>query len=162
MTRKEVRYKPLDTGWQEPSEHEPIIAQIEGVGQVFRRNVANASQLSYEIKDERGETVIMTYEMILYRERVVRVIGFLNEKTGLVGYMGLDTMPEGSQPSDFPHKPISDLSEIDKATIEKELVGVLKDGASEPFFDLDARIHEHGGNPHYRVPKSKQGGWRFI
>jgi hypothetical protein len=155
-------YNNLETGWPEnPPPELPVLAQIEGLGKVFHVNIAPSHEFEYILMGENEQAYTITCETYIYEERVIRVLQFLNEQTGLVGFKNLDELPETISPSDYQRVPIRTLTEQNRTDMENDLLNVLKHGASKPFFDLDAKIRARGGDPNFRAPKSKLSGWFF-
>ena len=133
-------------------EQVPSLGQTELVGDPFRRIIP------------KGSTAGDAERSLVLQQRRVRIIAVLNERTGTIEFFPIDRLPPHATPSDLPHIELADAGKIYDRAEEgiPSLSTARKSGASKPFVDTAEKIRARHGNPDYRVPKSKQGGWFRI
>lgn len=98
---------------------------------------------------------------ITAQERRVRVVEALDETTGEVVYLSLDSLPSHIQPSDVTHLSADENYEaIDLSGVgSPSLNTIRKRGSSKVGADTEAAYESCGGSKTHKIPKA--GGFKF-
>lgn len=95
------------------------------------------------------------------QKKRVRVVEALDEVTGEVIYLSLDSLPSHVHPSDVAHLSLDENDEmIDLADVgSPSLNTVRKHGSSTVGVDTELIYESRGGNRTHKLPKA--GGFKF-